>query len=142
MKRKANVAGFSLIELLLVLAIIGIITGIAIPSFLGQRKRARIVGDAQANAQVLRMQLESYKADNGTYGASGAVYNWTAAGGVPSTSAGLALNFTPKGNSKMNYSVAVSTALTYTLTVTDPSYAGATVLKTNQTGSTWALMNY
>ena len=51
MNRTRRVNGFSLIELLLVLAILGIISGIAIPSYMGQRRRARIIGDAQANAQ-------------------------------------------------------------------------------------------
>jgi prepilin-type N-terminal cleavage/methylation domain-containing protein len=125
--------GFSLVELLLVLALIGIISAIAIPSFLGQRTRARVIGDAMANAKVLAMALESRKADNGIYGTAG-TYTWTAAGARPSTD--LAPSFTPQGSSKMNYSVEVTgTGLTYVLTVTDPSIgSGVTAYQTNQAG--------
>jgi len=136
MIRKNRATGFSLIELLLVLAIMGIISGIAIPAFIGQRRRARVVGDAQANAQVLRMQLETLKADTGTYGA-GSTYTWTA--GTPSTNA-AGINFSPKGNSQMNYSVLVSTGgLTYGITVTDPTLPGATMLKMDQNGTMTSL---
>lgn len=138
MIRKNKAAGFSLIELLLVLAIMGIISGIAIPSFLSQRRRARLIGDAQSNAQVLRMQLETYKADTGVYGSAGANYAWTAAGAGPASgTAGAALNFTPKGNSNMNYNVAVAGGgLTYTISVIDPSLgSGYVVYTTNQNGS-------
>ena len=63
--------GFSLVELLLVLAIIGIISAIAIPSFLGQRRRARVIGDAISNAKSLQMALESRKAEVGVYAPAG-----------------------------------------------------------------------
>ena len=76
MPRNRKTLGFSLVEMLLVVALIGIISAIAIPSYLGQRSRARLIGDAQSNAQALRMQLETLKADTGTYGAAGA-YTWT-----------------------------------------------------------------
>lgn len=133
--RKAN--GFSLVELLLVLAILGIISGIAIPSYLGQRRRARLIGDAQANAQVLRMQLESYRAEVGTYGASGATYAWTASGAISGGSVVTALNFTPKGNSKMNFSAAIGGGgLTYSISVADPTIGGTPVIySVNQAGS-------
>ena len=126
--------GFSLIELLLVLAIIAIISAIAIPSFLGQRRRARIIGDANANAQVLRMALEARKAETGIYAAV-ASYNWTAAGATPTASTNPAPAFVVKGASKMDYKVIVANGgLSYVLNVTDPKMGGAMVIQTDQAG--------
>jgi prepilin-type N-terminal cleavage/methylation domain-containing protein len=144
MKRRVN--GFTLIELLLVLAIIGIISGIAIPSFLGQRRRARNIGDAQTTAQILRMALETYKADNGTYGAAG-TYTWTGTyGGVAATADAAATALLPTfstGRSQMNISLVVAASgLTYTISMIDPSISPAnTVLyETDQTGATLVLL--
>jgi prepilin-type N-terminal cleavage/methylation domain-containing protein len=131
--------GFSLIELLLVLAILGIISAIAIPAFMGQRRRARVIGDAMSNAAVIRMEMETRKADLTVYGSAGATCTWSSAG-VPSQSTFLP-RFTPKGNSKMKYSIVVgSTMLTYELTVTDPSLGNQIAFKTNQNGAVLAKM--
>ena len=145
MGRKTNAAGFSLIELLLVLAIIGIISGIAIPSFLGQRRRARVIGDAQANAQVLRMQLETYKADTGAYGADGTAYVWTGASGttVGAPNAALAAllpGFNP-GGSKMDLTMQTNNAgLGYKIKVNDPGIAGTPIIyMTDQNGNSLPL---
>lgn len=126
--------GFSLVELLLVLAIIGIISAIAIPSFLGQRRRARVIGDAKANAEVLRMALETRKAETGIYAAV-ASYNWTASGAAPAASTNPAPGFVVRGASKMNYRVAVANGgLSYLLNVTDPQMGNAVVIQTDQAG--------
>ena len=132
MNPQRSVFGFSLVELLLVLAIIGILSGIAIPTFLGQRRRARVIGDAQTNARSLMMILESRKSENGLYGPNG-TYTWTANGTRPAND--LAPSFFPKGNSQMDYSVAVTTAVTYTLTVKDPKQGAHTVLTADQSGA-------
>jgi len=131
----ARQRGFSLIELLLVLAIIGIISGIAIPSYLGQRKRARIIGDARTNAEVLRMALETRKAETGIYAAP-AVYSWTASGGAPTASTSPAPGFVVKGASKMDFKVTVGNGgLSYLLDVTDPKLGPSViVIQTDQAG--------
>ena len=135
MFQHSRARGFSLVEMLLVLAIIGILSGIAIPSSLGQRRRARVIGDAMANAKILSMMLEGQKAENGVYGALG-TYTW-AANGTYSGSAGFLPTFSPKGNTNMNYSITVaSSGLAYTITVVDPSISGSpTAYQTNQTGA-------
>lgn len=126
--RSKQSQGFSLIELLLVLAILGIISAIAIPSFLGQRRRARVIGDARSNAHTLIMALEGRKAETGTYGAKG-IYTWSSAGARPSVDP--APTFIPKGSTKMDFSVEIlEGGITYNLSVTDPSITGAPVVVT------------
>lgn len=140
MRRERSTRGFSLIEILLVIAILGIVTGIAVPSFMGQRRRARVIGDAIANAQVIRMQMETRKADAGLYGPVGANYTWT--GGVASDPTFLP-GFRPQGNSKMNFDITIgATGQTYILTVTDPTYgAGVTAFQTNESGAELARLH-
>ena len=58
--------GFSLVELLLVIAIIGILAGIAVPLFLGQRSKS-LQAEAQSNLQTLRLLEEQFFAENGCY---------------------------------------------------------------------------
>ena len=131
---KTRQCGYTLVEILLVLAIIGIISGIAIPAFIGQRKHARVVGDAKANAKVLQMMLETRRADRGIYGTAG-TYKWT--NGEPVGDAATLLpGFSPKGGSKMDFSLEITNnGASYVVNVSDPLYkSGATIFRTNQNG--------
>lgn len=62
-------SGFTLVELLIVIAIIGILSTLLMTNFIGIRQRAR---DAQRKADVRQIQsaLELYRADNGSYPAA------------------------------------------------------------------------
>jgi len=61
-----NTKGFTLIELMIVVAIIGILSAIAIPNFVNFRYKAK-TSEAKANLGAIRSCQESYKAEMETY---------------------------------------------------------------------------
>jgi general secretion pathway protein G len=67
--------GFTFIELVLVFAIIGIITAIVIPLYIGHQERAR-VGLAISDLEAISLRLDSYLADHGVGPASLAEVNY------------------------------------------------------------------
>jgi type IV pilus assembly protein PilA len=104
-------AGFTLVELLVVMVILGLLAAIAIPSFLSQTDKARDA-DAQASARTAETAMEIYATDHdGSYAGA----NVTA--GDPDS-----LQRVEQTLSGANLSLPVaSTANTYTVRATSPT---------------------
>ena len=65
-KLRTRRGGFTLIELMIVVAIIGILAAIAIPNFLKFQLRSK-TGEAKTNLAALRTAEEGYFAEYGVY---------------------------------------------------------------------------
>lgn len=63
---KVHQKGFTLIELMIVIAVIGIIASIALPSYTGYIKKGK-AAEATSNLADLRIKAEQYFQDNRTY---------------------------------------------------------------------------
>jgi type IV pilus assembly protein PilE len=99
--------GFSLIELMIAIVIVGILASIALPSYRDYLTRSRIP-EAAAELGDIRVRMEQFFQDNRTYPVSGCA----TAPAVPSATQ-IAV---PAGDS-FNFSC-VATATTYTATAT------------------------
>lgn len=108
---RAAERGFTLIELMIVVAIIAILAGILIPNFVNARAQAQTAA-CESNLRAIATALELYYADNQVYPtASGAAVNPALL-----TANGIAyLNNTPKDPA------AQTSAATYSLTTTNAS---------------------
>lgn len=58
--------GFTLIELMIVIAILGILAAVAIPNFLNARGKAQDAA-ALSTLEAMKTSMEMYAADNGVY---------------------------------------------------------------------------
>lgn len=61
--------GFTLVEILLVVAILGILAGVAVVSLKGRTKTASISA-TRASIQAIQTAIDTYEVDNGMYPAS------------------------------------------------------------------------
>lgn len=89
--------GFTLIELVIVMAVIAILVAIAFPSFLEQLRASRRSEAIQGLQQIQLMQ-ERYRASNPTYGTLAQI-------GAPAASENAYYAFTVTGTSATGYTV-------------------------------------
>ncbi|WP_169309183.1 prepilin-type N-terminal cleavage/methylation domain-containing protein [Desulforhopalus sp. IMCC35007] len=66
MKKLQNKEGFTLIELMIVVAIIGILAAIAIPNFLTYQLKSK-TAEAKTNLGAIKTSQQSYRAENDFY---------------------------------------------------------------------------
>jgi type IV pilus assembly protein PilA len=63
-QKSQSESGFTLVELLVVMLILGLLAAIAVPSFFNQRDKARDA-DAKAGVRTAQTAIETYATDNG-----------------------------------------------------------------------------
>ena len=116
--------GFTLIELMIVVAIIGILAGIAIPAYNDYLIKSRIT-HATSGLSAKRVQMEQFFQDNH-------VFYQAAAGAVPEVSSPACA--TDNSNKYFNFTCPTPSATTYTLTATGKAQMSGFIYTVDQSG--------
>lgn len=112
--KHALAAGFTMIELIITVAVIAILAAIAVPSYVDYVTRSKLV-EAKSNLSDMRTRLEQYFLDNRAYPNACIPY--------ASGPAGAGNIYLPSSNKYFSVSCAL-TATTYTITATGASTGG------------------
>lgn len=104
-----RISGFTLIELMIAILVMGVLTAIALPSYRDYVTRGKIT-EATSNLADLRVKLEQYFQDNRTYAAVGV---------NPAPCAADSLSVPPPAGTKyFTFTCTDLTATTFTVTAT------------------------
>jgi type IV pilus assembly protein PilA len=122
-ERSGSDSGFTLVELLVVMLILGLLAAIAIPSFFNQRDKARDA-DAKTQARTAQTAMETYATDHdGEYDSD--TVDQTALEAIESTLADATISVaTPSGagppadNADNSYTVTATSSTGNTFSVT------------------------
>ena len=121
-------AGFTLVELMITLAVLTVLAGIAIPAYNGYIRETRLA-TARTNIEPLRIALEDFWLENSTYGNTDGTDRaevWVPNGANTLTSGSL--GWKPDGDEdQFNYSV-IANATSYFISVTHTALLGDPVI--------------
>lgn len=111
--------GFTLIEMMIVIAIIALLATIAIPNYVNFQKRAK-TAEAKANLGSIRTCEEAYKAEHDVYLTCDANPGSVPAGTTSAWTSGdanwEAIGFEPKGNVRYQYAVTAVAGTSFSAT--------------------------
>jgi len=120
LRTKRAFAGFTLIEVMITVAVVAILAGVALPSYFDYVTRSRIV-EAKTNLADMRTRFEQYFLDNRTYPAA------CVAGATAPPNISL-----PAAQKYFNVTCGNLSATTYTVTATGVGNMGGYVYTVDQ----------
>lgn len=119
-------SGFTLLELVITLAVVSILAAIALPSFMGETRKANASSEVQPLFNDIRTRLEEYLQEHGTYPPTVGETTWNPAGAPGTTKTPLDLSMTGWGPLKVRLSGENAVYCRYTF-ATGPADVGTNI---------------